>query len=60
MKDEDIAKLDQLVVPTGAREMKIRNELWFGFALMAHHRRSRSSCSWPCDGSRSRTGTSGC
>ena len=35
MKDEDIAKLDQFVVPHGGHEMKIRKELWFGFALMA-------------------------
>ena len=35
VKDEDIAKLDQFVVPQGKHEMKIRKELWFGFALMA-------------------------
>ena len=35
VKDEDIHKLDKFVAPQGETQMKIRKELWFGFALMA-------------------------
>ena len=39
VKDEDIAKLDAVVVKPGARQVKMRKELWFGFTIMgAHHR----------------------
>ena len=35
VKDEDIAALDKLRASSqGARAMKIRKELWFGFILM--------------------------
>ena len=35
VKDEDIQALDALVVQQGARQVRMRRELWFGFGLMA-------------------------